>query len=287
MQHFLKSMNLSNKIYSYIKITRPLNVLITFLVVFVAIIISQVESVGLSTIILSSLAAGLVTAGGNIVNDFFDVETDKISHPERVLVNDLLSKKKVVFYYNFLNTLAIIFASKISIRLMLIILFTIILLFVYSKYLKKLPLVGNFTIAFLTGLAFMFGGFAAQNPFGAVIPAMFAFLINFIREVIKDIQDFEGDKKVNLKTFPIQYGIPKSKFVITLLTILLIAFTAYPYFNNNYKIEYFIIVMAVVNPILVLCLKLLFDKSELKLSIISNLLKLDMLFGLIAIYLGK
>lgn len=280
-------MNLSKKIYSYIKITRPINVLITFLVVIVAILISQIYKVGLSVIIISSLAAALITAGGNVINDIFDIETDKIAHPDRVLVNGTLSKKEAALFYNLLNAIAIILATGISIQVLLIALLSIILLFVYSKFLKKLPLIGNFVIAFLTGLAFIYGGFVSNNPVTAVIPAIFAFLINFIREVVKDIQDIEGDKSANLKTFPIKYGIPKSNFVIILLTIILIAFTVYPFFASLFRIEYFIVVMLVVNPILVLCLKHLFDKSGPKLSMISNLLKLDMIMGLIAIYLGK
>lgn len=280
-------MSLSEKIISFLKITRPLNVFITFLVVVVAILISQIEKTGLSVIILASIAAAMVTAGGNVINDIYDIETDKISHPERILVNGLLSKVEVVFFYNLLNTLAIILASKLSTPALIIVLLTIILLFVYSKFLKKLPLIGNFVIAFLTGLAFIYGGFVSKNPITSVIPATFAFLINFIREVVKDIQDIEGDKIANLKTFSIEYGIPKSKFVIILLTIILIVVTTIPYFTRIYRIEYFLIVMLIVNPVLVLCLKLLFDKNEPKLSMISNFLKLDMIFGLIAIYLGK
>ena len=75
-------MNLSKKIFAYIKITRPLNVLITFLVVVVAILISQSEQLELYTILLASIAASLVAAAGNIVNDIYDIESDKISHPE-------------------------------------------------------------------------------------------------------------------------------------------------------------------------------------------------------------
>lgn len=280
-------MNLSSKIFSYIKITRPLNVLITFFVVVVAILISQIESVSLSVIILSSIAASLVTAGGNIINDIYDIETDRISHPDRVLVNGLLSKNEAVIFYNLLNTFAIILSSRISIKVMLIVLITIILLFIYSRFFKKISLIGNFTIAFLAGLTFVYGAIVTNNPKAGIVPAMFAFLINFIREIVKDIQDIEGDKKINLNTFPIIYGVQKSQSLILYLIVLLILYTLYPFISNLYKIEYFIVVMVIVNPVLVLCIKLLFDKNEPKLSMISNLLKLDMIFGLIAIYLGK
>lgn len=281
-------MNPSKKIFSYIKITRPINVLITFIVVVVAILISAQHQIELSKIILVSLSAALIAAAGNIVNDIYDIETDKVSHPNRVLAQGLLSKKEAVFLYNFFNVIAIILASRISDYLIVIVLFTIILLYVYSAYLKKLPLVGNIVIAFITGLAFIYGGFAADNPNGAIVPAVFAFLINLIREIVKDIQDIEGDSKLSFKTFPILYGIKKSKKIILFFTILLTGFTFYPFITQLYKIEYFLIVMIFVNPLLLLSLKILFDmKKENRYKIVSNILKINMILGLIAIWFGR
>lgn len=281
-------MNPSKKIFSYIKITRPINVLITFIVVVAAILISAQHQIELSKIILVSLSAALTAAAGNIVNDIYDIETDKVSHPTRVLAQGLFSKKEAVFLYNFFNVIAIILASRISDFLIVIVLFTIILLYVYSAYLKKLPLVGNIVIAFLTGLAFIYGGFAADNPNGAIVPAVFAFLINLIREIVKDIQDIEGDSNLSFKTFPILYGIEKSKIIILLFTILLIGFTFYPFITQLYKIEYFLIVLIFINPLLVLSLKILFDKKkENRYEIVSNILKINMILGLIAIWVGR
>ena len=77
-------MNFSKKIFAFIKITRPINVAITFFVVVVAILISKNTELEFSKIVLASLAAALVAAAGNIVNDIYDVEIDKISHPNRI-----------------------------------------------------------------------------------------------------------------------------------------------------------------------------------------------------------
>jgi geranylgeranylglycerol-phosphate geranylgeranyltransferase len=280
-------MNLSNKIFAYIKITRPLNVLITFMVVVVAILISQTYQIYITTIVLASLAAAFVTAGGNIINDICDIETDRISHPERVLVLGLVSRKEAVYLYNFFNTVAIIISSRLSDFILIIVLVSIIILFIYSKFLKQLPLIGNVVVAFLTALAFVYGGIAANNPKAAIVPAIFAVLINLIRELVKDIQDIDGDTKLNFKTFPIKYGVQKSKFLILFIIVTLILYTLYPFVTQLYKIEYFIVVMLIVNPILILCIKLLYDKKQSRLSRVSNLLKIDMLFGLVAIFFGK
>jgi 4-hydroxybenzoate polyprenyltransferase len=281
-------MNITTIIFSYIKIARPINVLITFFVVVVAILITQKEQTDFSTILLASIAASLVAAAGNIVNDIYDIETDKISHPKRPLVLSEISKKEVWYLYIVLNFISFFIAASLKPILLVIVITSMILLFIYSAYLKTLPLVGNMTIALLTALAFIYGGYVTNNPATAIVPAGFAFLINMIREIVKDIQDVEGDKKAGVSTFPIKYGFQKSKFLIVISTIILILYTLYPFIAQLYKIEYFVVVMVFVNPLLVLTLKILYDsKNENNLSVVSNMLKLNMVLGLIAIYLGK
>ncbi len=281
-------MSLLKQIIAYIKITRPLNVVITFFVVVVAILISQNEQTDFYVILLASITAALVTAAGNIINDIFDIETDKISHPKRVLVSGKISKKEAWTEYIILNSISIIISVSLSIKLMVIVLTTIILLYIYSSTLKKLPLIGNLTIAFLTGLTFIYGGYAAGNPVAAIVPAVFGFLINLIREIVKDILDIEGDNKLNYRTLPIKFGIDISKKLIILITLILIVFTVYPFLTEIYHIEYFIIVMVFVNPLLILCLKLLFNRKKATgITVVSNLLKLTMVLGLVAIYFGK
>ncbi len=281
-------MSLSKQIIAYIKITRPLNVVITFFVVVVAILISQKEQTDFYVILLASITAALVAAAGNIVNDIFDIETDKISHTNRVLVLGKISKKEAWTEYLLLNSISIVISVSLAVKLMVVVLGTIILLYIYSAALKKLPLIGNLTIAFLTGLTFIYGGYAAGNPVAAIVPAVFGFLINLIREIVKDILDIEGDNKLNYRTLPIKFGIDKSKKLIILITLILIVFTVYPFLTEIYHIEYFIIVMVFVNPLLILCLKLLFNRKKATgITVVSNLLKLTMVLGLVAIYFGK
>jgi len=281
-------MSLSNKIFAYIKITRPLNVIITFCVVVVAILISQTSQTNLNLIFFSSIAAALVAASGNIINDIYDIESDIISHPKRVLVLGTITNQEAWYFYVALNLTSTIIAASLSTILLAIVLLTILMLFFYSSYLKGLPLLGNIIIALTTGLAFIYGGLAANNPVAAIVPAVFAFLINLIREIVKDMEDVEGDTKAGVITFPIKFGFQKSKILILFITISLILFTLYPFIAKLYKIEYFIVVMVFVNPLLILCLKFLFDtKIENSLSVVSNIIKLNMVFGLIAIYLGR
>jgi geranylgeranylglycerol-phosphate geranylgeranyltransferase len=281
-------MNSSSNIKAYIIITRPANVIITFLVVMVGAFICVISDYSINKILLAALAAALTAASGNIINDIYDHESDKINHPERPLANGTITIQNAWIEYFILTLLAVAASSFINQTALAIVILTSFLLYLYSARLKKIPLLGNITIAYLTGLAFIFGGISVNNVHAAFIPAIFAFFINFIRELIKDMDDIEGDTKVGLQTFPKRFGMKVSILIIAFLTITLIAFTFYPFIKNIYSIEYFIIAMLLVNPVLVYFLKLLFKKDgDKNLNKLSNMLKLNMLFGLLAIYLGK
>jgi geranylgeranylglycerol-phosphate geranylgeranyltransferase len=278
---------LFEKLTTVNQIIRPINFLITFISVIVASIICEPNKSPAFQIFLAALAASFVLASGNIINDIHDVDIDKINRPERPIPSGKISRKKAYGLYIFFIISSILISIFLNEFALIIILLSILLLYAYSKYLKSIPLIGNFTIAFLTGLVFIFGGVAVENPSAAIVPATFAFLINLIREIVKDMEDVEGDEKVGVITFPIRYGFQKSKYLILLITLSLIIYTFYPFLTQFYKVEYFVIVMVIVNPIIIYCVKILFKDHSIKnLDKISNLLKLSMLFGLIAIYLG-
>ncbi len=273
---------------SFVKIIRPLNCFITFIAIFVGAVFCSKGSLNIGIIVLASISGALTAAAGNVINDIFDLEIDKINRPERPLPKGKISKNEATVFYIFLNTLALIGSYIINLNAFLTVLFTVILLFVYSYKLKKIPLVGNFIVSFMTGLAFVYGGIAVQNYSLPIIPALFAILINFVREIVKDIEDIEGDSKSGITTFPFKYGIKSAKILVLFLSILLILATFFPFVFKLYKIEYFVFVMAVVNPIMIYVVKSLFENSSLKnLNKLSILLKLNMVLGLLAIYLGK
>ena len=287
-ESFIKTFSaLTEKLTAIIKLIRPINFLITFISVIVAAFICLPDkSLGMN-VFIAALAASLVMASGNIINDIFDIEIDRINRPSRPLLSGLIKINFALFFYFILVLISLALSQLISQSAFTIVLISHLILFLYSKYLKKVSLIGNITVAFLTGLVFIFGGVAVGNPSAAIIPASFAFLINLIREIVKDMEDIEGDRKVDVITFPIKFGFQKSKVLILVITIFLVFFTLYPFLTKLYKIEFFIVVMILVNTILVYSLKLLFENHSSKnLNRISSLLKLNMVFGLIAIYFG-
>lgn len=277
-----------NNIYFYIKVVRPLNCLITALVVFVGGVISSESNSYDLVLILASFTAAIVAASGNVINDYFDIEIDKISHPDRPLAAGKITPSNAIKFYSILVLVALAISFFLNRELFIITILALIILFLYSLYLKKIPLVGNITVALLTALAFFFGGIAVNNAEATIVPAVFAFMINLIRELVKDVEDIEGDKSNNVITFPISFGMSVTKYLIAFLIFVLIGFTFYPFVNQSYKIEYFVLVMLVVNPLLIFVLKKLFvSRDKENYHQISSILKLNMIFGLIAIYLGK
>lgn len=276
------------KISAYVKISRFINFIITFLVIIVASVISIENEYSILKIILAGLSGALTASAGNVINDYFDINIDKINKPHRVLPSGSLTKKEAINFYIILTISAFVISSFININAFIIVFISTLFLFFYSYQVKKIPLIGNILVAFLTALAFIYGGIAVNNISSAVIPASFAFLINLIREIIKDMEDAEGDSQQGINTFPVEYGLKKTKTLIVIVTFVLIILTLYPFVFNVYEIEYFLVVMVFINPLLVYIIKSLFENDTVKnLSKLSNLLKINMVFGLAAIFLGK
>jgi geranylgeranylglycerol-phosphate geranylgeranyltransferase len=273
---------------SFIQITRPVNFAITFLSVIVAAAICADGDYQVFKIILAAFSASLTLSAGNIINDILDIETDKENHPKRPLAAGKITISQAKTEYVLLTIIALLLSLFINPQAFVIAITATVLLYLYSYYFKTVLILGNIIVSILAGLVFIYGGAAVNNPLAAIIPAVFAFLINLIREVVKDMQDVEGDLKQGVITFPGKFGFSSSKLLVAELTVLLILVTLYPFITHLYNIEFIILIMAIVNPLLVYNLKILFkDHSSSNLNKISNILKLNMFIGLIAILLGK
>jgi geranylgeranylglycerol-phosphate geranylgeranyltransferase len=287
-------MYFTGKLFAVIKLIRPLNFLITFFSVIVAALISSEADAFLrlpgqiKILFFAALSAAFTASAGYVINDYFDVNIDKINRPARPLASGRIKRNEAAVIYFFLFLASLALSGFVSILAFLIVFTASSLLFLYSYKLKRITLVGNFLIAFMTGLAFVYGGIAVNNISNIVYPAIFAFLINLTRELIKDIEDLEGDKKEGVLTFPGKYGISNSKLLINCITGALIISTFIPFILKIYKIEFTIIAAVIINPVLIYFIKSLNENLSLKnLHKLSNILKLDMAFGLAAIYFGK
>ena len=274
------------KIFSIFQISRPVNVVIGGLSIFIAAFITGTLQPW-QKVLIAVLSGGIITAAANTINDYFDLKIDRINKPHRPLPAGKIAPISALFF----STAEFIVGIGLSIFINLtafVIAFTIsIILFFYSFKLKRLPLWGNLTVSFASAMAFIYGGVAVNRIKLTVVPAAFAFFYHFGREIIKDIQDMEGDARNNARTFPLVFGKVAALRLTTINFIFLMALTVIPYLANWYGIRYFLLVIAGMFPVLIYSVISIWRNQSFKnLGFISNLLKADMLVGLLAIYLG-
>lgn len=175
----------------------------------------------------------LITAGGYIINDYHDVKIDAINKPRRVLIGRSVNRRIALAIYFVFNTLSFAIGwYMLSLKIALIFLLAILLLWWYSSQLKRLPFVGNLAVAALTALSVLIIGVHFQQYSDALfVFAGFAFLISIIREIVKDIEDMQGDVTYGCRTLPIILGMRKVKRLLYgllfLLTLFMIAASVY------------------------------------------------------------
>lgn len=267
-----------------------MNFLITLVTGFISVLIAENGALNHATLyfgVLTGVSAALIGAGGNIINDILDVEIDRINRPDRPLPAGKVTVKTATRLYIFSKMFGIFFASLAGIIPALIAAGSSFIIFFYSYFLKNIPLVGNVTVSFFTGLVFIFGASTVGNYSNALFPFIFAFMINLIREVVKDVEDIEGDLAEGVRTFPVIFGVEPARKLSVILTVVLITITFLPFLLEVYKIEYLVIIAVSVAPALVSVIRDITKAKEKKdWSRISGHLKLIMILGILAIIAG-
>ncbi|MGD9898041.1 MAG: geranylgeranylglycerol-phosphate geranylgeranyltransferase [Calditrichaceae bacterium] len=272
---------------NYFRIIRPLNVLISIISIWVAALISSQFHVNMR-LVLGGLVAALITGGANIINDIYDIKIDRINKPGRMLPSGVITVETAWKYFYFSYGLAIIVSVFCGWDMFFVASVVAISLYWYSVVLKRTILWGNILVSFSTGVAFIYGAMAVNDWPAGVIPGIFAFFFHFGREIIKDMQDIKGDLSENAVTFPGQKGMKSSIALVNLIFILLIILTIVPYILNIYNLTYLFVVLIGVDLILLMVSISIWKWNDPSaLGKFSHLLKLDMVVGLIAIYLGS
>ena len=267
-----------------LQLTRPINVLIAMFSVFIAALITGTLSPA-QNVLLACFSAGLITAAANTINDYYDIEIDRINKPKRPLANNLISSKTAFQAALIEYAFGITASFFISPAMFAIAIFFSGLTYLYSAKLKRTILWGNFAVSLSTAAAFIYGGTAVNRPQEAIMPALFAFFFHFGREIIKDMEDVIGDQQQNALTFPVQFGMKPAIALVWFNFAILILLTIYPFAINWYGPIYFAIVAIGIYPIVLYALfSILKNTTPKHLNLLSNLLKADMLVGLAAIF---
>ena len=215
------------KILSLFSVVRGYNILLIVIAQYLAsvFIFSPEKSlrnvlldVDLYFIVLSTIC---VIAAGYIINNFYDVDTDKINKPVKSKIDAIVDQKTKLRFYFLLNFIGFIIALLVSLRAALFFSVYIFLIWFYSHKLKKYPLMGLFSAAVLAILPF-FAIFIYYKNFSEIIftHAAFLFFILLIRELIKDLERIKGDFIQNYQTIAVKYGEHFTKVLISLLALL-------------------------------------------------------------------
>ena len=252
------------------------------------------------------LATICIAAGGYVINDIYDIETDKVNKPNKFIINKYISEKDGYTYFMLLNVIGVGLGFYLSYlvdysSLFVVFFMSSALLYIYSTALKQMFLIGNIVVSIVVALSILVVGIfelipsmlsinnVANVPFLEIIRdyAIFAFLINLVREVVKDIEDINGDHKVGMQTMPIVLGRDRANkiaFVLSLIPLFAVVYYIITsLFTQQLLVGYFLVF--VVAPLIYITIKIFSAEQQSHYKHISLMLKLVMLTGMLSMSL--
>jgi 4-hydroxybenzoate polyprenyltransferase len=265
-------------------------------------------------------ASVFIAAAGYIINDYFDLNIDRINKPDKLVVEKIIKRRWTIIWHLVLSITGILVTAMVCLNLPdwhtllagVLNLVCVVVLWLYSTTYKRKLLTGNLIISLLTAwviiilymvnmkswfMVKVFSEFKQQYQLAsaklfkyAIVYAGFAFIISLIREVIKDMEDMQGDAKYNCKTMPIVWGIPATKVFtavwIVVLTGALIVLQFYAmHLGWWWSVGY--CVLAIIAPLLWILRKLYKAQTPKDYHQLSTAVKLVMLAGILSMIFFK
>lgn len=276
----------------YIEILRPGNALMGAISIILVALIDKTLSI---PVVLAMITVFFETAAGNVINDYFDYNIDLINKPERPIPSGRISLKNGRNYGYFLFLAGTVCGFLISYLTnnwipFGIVMIADVILYLYAYKLKTTPLIGNLAVGFMTGFGFVFGGFCINNPSivsTSIFLGFFAFVMTTAREIIKDIEDIEGDKSDGAKTLPIMIGPKIPALIATVLIIVDCALCPLLYFYHIFGILYLVIIAIAVLLFLYSAFIIIKSQDEKTAAKASKYLKIGMLIAFVAFAIGS
>lgn len=254
--------------------------------------------------VLISLSSILIAAAGYIINDYFDLNIDQVNKPDKLVVEKIIKRRWTILWHIVLSAagIAIGFYVDFTSRIWLLGFSNAVcvaLLFVYSTSLKRRLLIGNILISLLTAWVILVVAWCEYNHLMRLhnglhaekilretfLYAGFAFIISLIREVVKDMEDIEGDRRYGCKTMPIVWGINASKvFVAVWLTVLVAVLVIVQVYALRLGWYWSVVycIAAIVLPLIRIFRKLFTAATSKDYHRLSTLIKLVMFTGILS-----
>lgn len=305
-----------NRIQSISKLVRLPNVLIVVLTMYLmrwSIVRPILDLIGFDpampewSFALLVVSTAVITAAGNVINDFHDIKADRVNNPERVVIDRYISRRQAILGHIVLNFIGVVLGVFISLYhwipwLSLIFIGVPIFLWLYSLSFKHQPFVGNLIVSVLAAtvplLVILFeypllletnaeivsadSGIFRPLIYWIGMFAVFAFLTNLIRELVKDGEDVDGDTEIGSRTLAIVLGLKKLKYLVFSLSLTTLVFLSYiflSFLRDQLSILYFSVCLAI--PFLYLLWAIVRVKEPADWGRISFTAKLIMLLGLV------
>jgi geranylgeranylglycerol-phosphate geranylgeranyltransferase len=269
---------------AYLEILRPFNALMAVVAIFLMAIISGNFTVD---IFIAGAVVFIVTGAGNSINDYFDYKIDAINKPERPIPSGRISRRIAGIYSSSLFVVGIILAFSINTFLGIIALLSSLIMIWYAYSLKRMLIVGNLTISFLTGLCFVFGGIVVNQILISIYLGFFAFLMTMAREIVKDMEDVKGDQAEGASTLPLIYGNAVSSKLAAFFMIIASLTSPILYISGIFTWLYLIILVPAILVFLYGALRVLQDQSVKNTRSVSKKIKIGMGITFLAFAAGS
>jgi len=229
-----------------LELTRPVNAVVAGVLTLIgAFVAGGLTGPGRALVpaAAAALATVLAVAAGNAVNDYFDRDIDRVNAPDRPIPRGAVSPRAALAFSGVLFAVAVALALTLPLVAIAIAVVNLLALVAYTELFKGLPGVGNAVVAYLGGSTFLFGGAAVGEPLTAGVLAALAALSTLARELIKDVEDIDGDRQEGLNTLPIAVGERPALVVALVALALAVAASPLPYLTGTLGVAYLVAVI--------------------------------------------
>ena len=247
-------MVLTDRVRGYLELVRPHNLLVSFLTTIVgygaAIKALHVEPSYMECVI-ASLIVVLIAAGGYVINDYYDIETDAVSKPWRPLVRGVVSREEARVFAYVLFASGLLLSLFYSLYVFVFATISALLVHEYSRWIKRTGFIGNVAVSVESAASILFGGFFASVyydkyiPLIVFIPVTYAFLLVLGREIIKGIEDVEGDSRAGIYTLAVTIGPRRAAVFASILLLLVVVISPIPWLTRLYNDLYLVLALGV------------------------------------------
>ncbi|WP_135533237.1 geranylgeranylglycerol-phosphate geranylgeranyltransferase [Halostella pelagica] len=235
-------MSVGERVRGLVELTRPGNAVAAGALTFVGAFVAVGSGASSVQTLVAAGATTLAVGAGNALNDYFDREIDAINQPARPIPRDAVSPRGALVFSLALFAGAVVLAAALPPLAIGIAAVNLLALIAYTELFKGLPGVGNVVVGFLGGSTFLFGGAAVGRPRATVVLFVLAALSTVTREIIKDVEDIDGDREEGLNTLPIAIGAERALYVAAGFLALAVLASPVPYFLGTFGAAYLTVV---------------------------------------------